>query len=65
MMQKGYGAVRDKSNDRLASSEDEMNYNERQVLQSAGQDELHRSDNIPLINITRNSNVKFTPGDGD
>lgn len=64
MMQKGYAAVRDKSNDRTASSEDEMNFNERQVLEASGKDQLNRSDNIPLVNPNRNPNIDFSPADG-
>lgn len=61
MMVEGYAAVRDKSNDRYASSEDEMNFNEQQARGAAGQEQVMRSDNMPLVNPTKNPNIKLSP----
>lgn len=64
MMTEGYNAVRDKSNDRYASSEDEMNFNENQARVCAGQDFVYRSDNIRYVNPTQHSNISLSPSDG-
>lgn len=61
MMQRGYAAVRDKSQYRYASSEDEMNFNEQQARGAGGQEQVNRSDNMPLVNPTKNPNIKFSP----
>lgn len=65
MMVEGYAAVRDKSNDRYASSEDEMNFNEQQARTCAGQDQIHRSDNMGWVNRNQNKNIIITPSSGD
>lgn len=63
MMQKGYTAVRDKSQDRHASSEDEMDFNQSQVLEAAGRDNGFLVADIPLVNPNKNKNVSFGPSD--
>lgn len=65
MMQRGYSAVRDKSQDRYASSEDEMDFNQSQILEAAGIDNEFLVANIPLVNPTKNKNVTFKPSDMD
>jgi hypothetical protein len=64
MMEKGYTAVRDKSRDRNASSEDEMDFNHSQALAAAGKDNSFLVDNIPLVNPTKNKNFSIQPSDG-
>lgn len=61
MMEQGYTAVRDKSKDRYASSEDEMEFNHSQALSAAGIEDIHTSDGMPLVNITKNPNITTRP----
>lgn len=64
MMTRGYGAVRDKSQDRYASSEDEMAFNQSQVLEAAGLDNIYGATELPWVNPTQNKNINFSPADG-